>query len=283
MIETLKIRNFGPHKKLNVEFDSTVTTIVGKSYAGKSALIRALRWACRNSPAGNSFINWDSDKASIQLTVDDNKIIRRKGSVINQYKLNKKPFKAFKNNVPPEIAKVLNLSDINFQKQMTLPFWFAETAGEVSRQLNSIVNLEVIDKTLAHIVSLSNTNNTTIKVTKQRIKNIKEQRESLAYVEKMDKDCKKLELLQTLYDKNAVKCSTTSDIIKSVRLYRSKRDNLLESSIAGKLAISMGNKYKKIANRMESLQDLTIKIRNTNKIIKSRPPSLLPHKKIKNE
>ena len=254
MIEKLQIRNAGPHKKLDIEFSPLVNSIVGRNAAGKSWILRAIRWVVRNKPAGDSIINWDTNKAAVRLTIDKNKITRTKGKGINTYKLNKGvPYKAFGSEVPEDVKKIINLSDINFQGQHEAPFWFCKTAGEVSRQLNTIVNLKVIDKTLSNIDSTLRTSQTTIKIIKSRLEEITQQRDSLAYTKQMDKDLKRVEFTQNQYQEKAVECSLLRDNLKSVLLYRSKRNNAVQLMSDSKLVLSKGQIYQKIVIRVEKL------------------------------
>ena len=70
MIERLDIEGFGVNKKLSLEFGQYVTTIIGKSYEGKSWALRGLKCVMTNNPAGLSCINWDLDKYKIRLFID---------------------------------------------------------------------------------------------------------------------------------------------------------------------------------------------------------------------
>lgn len=56
----LRIQNFQAHKDTTIEFDC-ITTIVGPSDIGKSAVLRALKWVAKNEPKGTSFVR-DGDK-----------------------------------------------------------------------------------------------------------------------------------------------------------------------------------------------------------------------------
>ena len=62
--------------------------------------------------------------------------------------LSKEEFRAFGSSVPQPIQDTLQLSPVNFQAQMDGPFWFCESAGDVSRKLNAIIDLSVIDTSL---------------------------------------------------------------------------------------------------------------------------------------
>ena len=151
MLERLTIENFQAHSKLDLKLDPAVTTIVGPSDAGKSAVIRALIWLATNRPLGDSFIRDGETRARVSLLVDSRWIVRTRGKSENTYSIDGEELKAFGNEVPSEVSQLLNLSPINLQHQHDSPFWFSETAGEVSRQLNQIVDLSIIDRTLANL------------------------------------------------------------------------------------------------------------------------------------
>ncbi len=154
---SIQLQNFQAHRQLEIEFSPTITSIVGKTDGGKSAVLRALRWTCLNDIAGDEFISEGQSETRIVLRVRTNggtqEIRRIRGSRINSYELDDVEFKAFGTSVPPDISNLLHLSEINFQGQHDGPFWFSESAPEVSRRLNAIVDLSVIDTTLENIAS----------------------------------------------------------------------------------------------------------------------------------
>jgi len=257
MIERLQIKNFRVHKKLDIDFSPLVNCIIGRNAVGKSTILRAINWVVRNKPAGDSVINWNADKTAVRLTIDGNKITRTKGRAVNTYKLNKeKPYKAFRNDVPKNIEKIINLSDINFQGQHEAPFWFCETAGEISRQLNAIVNLEAMDNTLKNIASALRESQIIIKVTKKRLEEIITQQKSFTYVKEMNEDLERVEYAQTLYQEKASELPRLRDILGLVQLYRLNRDNAAERTTGGKKALLKGRIYQKIVVQAENLSKM---------------------------
>jgi exonuclease SbcC len=158
-LESITLHNFQAHKDLTIAFSPTITTIKGATDKGKSAVLRALRWVCLNDTAGTDFIREGEKRALVKLKLDDGLLIREitraksKDGSVNVYDFDGKEFKAFGQGVPPDIARSLALNEINFQGQHDSPFWFAETAGEVSRKLNSVIDLAIIDTALANIGS----------------------------------------------------------------------------------------------------------------------------------
>jgi len=156
-LEKLELKDFQAHDELVVAFSPTITTIVGPSDSGKSAILRALRWTCLNDLAGDEFIKEGAKQTAVKLQIEgDHQIIRSKGTTSsghNTYKLDDREYRSFAQTVPSDIAKALALSEINFQGQHDNPFWFSETAGEVSRRLNAVVDLSVIDQVLSSIAA----------------------------------------------------------------------------------------------------------------------------------
>lgn len=154
MIKRIRIKNFQAHRSLTLDLDESITTIVGPSDAGKSAVLRALRWVCFNKPDGDGFITDGQQTAKVQVEFENDRIIRTRGKADNSYSLNRKKLVAFgRGGVPDLVSRVLNIDDTNFQLQHDAPFWFALSPGEVSRQINTIVDLGVIDSALASVQS----------------------------------------------------------------------------------------------------------------------------------
>lgn len=153
MFHFIKLQDFQGHESLRMDFAEGITTIVGASDVGKSAVLRALQWVCLNHLSGDDFIREGAKSVLVSLRTDAGAIQRGKGVGGNLYKLDGKEFKAFGVTVPEDIAKSLAVTELNFQGQHDSPFWFAESAPEVSRQLNAVIDLSVIDSSLSYVAS----------------------------------------------------------------------------------------------------------------------------------
>jgi hypothetical protein len=283
-LEKLQIRGFGANKKLDIDFSPQVTTIIGKSFIGKSWILRALKWVARNKPSGDSFINWNSIKATVKLFIKNKKVTRIRSKKTNVYKLSdkKKPLIAG-NNVPDDIEKLLNLSDINFQTQHESPFWFCETAGEVSRQLNSIVNLELIDSTLANIESKKRKTNTIIEITKKDLADAKQQRKDLSYVENLNRDLEHIERLQKRYEEKSRTHATIDEKLKICINLRKFIKNTAEQVSDGLKLTSMGDDYLKTTDLVKRLSELIETTQKTKNVLRNKPPSLTTLNKLKKQ
>lgn len=275
MLSKIEIRGFTAQRKCDIEFSPNVTTLTGSSFTGKSTILRAIRFVCMNKPSGDKMISWGKDKTTNRLFVDGKKITRRKGKGVNTYKLGKEVFKAFGNDVPQPIAELVNMGPINFQGQHDKPFWFCETAGEVSRQLNKIVNLEVIDKTLSHIDSEIRDATADIKLTKKRLEDAEEQKGELAFAVALDTDLACIEKLEKALNEKAVESALLAEIVKKASEYRGDRKKALQLTTGGETAMDRGTEWRKIRDKRESLGILMESALQETKIINACPPDTL--------
>jgi len=153
-IKSITLKNFQAHKEAVIVLSPGVTTIVGATDKGKSAILRAVRWVALNDIPGNEFIREGAKKTEVTLEIVAGKqsftVVRTKAKEGpgNTYTIGEKEFKAVGQGVPSDISNLLQLNEINFQAQLDSPFWFCETGGGISRKLNSVIDLSVIDTAL---------------------------------------------------------------------------------------------------------------------------------------
>jgi len=254
MFNKLQIRFFRKNEKVDVDLEP-ITTFCGPSGSGKSSLVGALKWLVFNSPSGKEYIHWDHDFSAVRLVEGNNKITRKRSSMENYYKLNnQKPYKAFKTGVPDTINDLLNISSLNFHRQHAGPFWFRETSGEVSRQLNSIVNLDLIDTTLSNLDRLQRESKAEKTVIEQRLKDAKRQRKDLRYIVKIDKDLKALEEVANEHANNVDKLVNLQSLVQLAKEYK------VESSVHVpdiRPLTKLYKEYKRLKNDYDTLDNLT--------------------------
>ncbi len=182
MLEYITITNFQKHAQLHIDFDPLVTVLVGETDSGKSAVLRAIRWLVTNKPSGTSFLKHGTDDVSVILGVDGHVVERRRGGGYNTYLLDGSDFHAFNQGVPDEISKILNISPVSMQSQLDPPFLFLLTSGDVSRELNSVVNLDSIDSILANLAAEQKRAKTTVQIGEERLATAKERLEEMKWV-----------------------------------------------------------------------------------------------------
>lgn len=162
MIEQINIQNFQSHKNSTLKFTPGVNSIIGQSDSGKSTILRALYWCLYGKPQGDSIkSNWGGVTA-VLVDFNDGFRVSKQRDKTNTYQLGQfdlfdkenapqeMEFKAIGSGVPEEIQKAINMGELNFQSQMDAPFFLSLTPGEAARQLNEIVHLEIIDRSISN-------------------------------------------------------------------------------------------------------------------------------------
>lgn len=253
MITQLRIKNFQCHKDTRIDFDPLVTCIVGPSNAGKSSIIRSLRWLSLNKPSGDVFIHHGKKRVSIRLSVDGHKITRRKGSE-NSYSLDGKVFKAFgMSGVPDEVSKVLNLSDVAFQRQHDPPFWFLLSPGEVSRELNKIVNLDLIDRTMGSLSSGLRRSRVTLEISQDRLRKARENRDELSWVLGAEEALKEVEAKYDKVLEILEKRSKIAQIIEEGTKIREARRRASLGLSEGQRVLLVGDRTRVLGEKVSRL------------------------------
>lgn len=162
MIKSVELKNFRSHKQTKIQFDKGINAIIGSSGRGKTQILRALYWVKDNKPDGLSYIshfNRDKKGLPIEPTIVsvelENKVfvIRERSKEFNGYRVKKgkeiESFDAMNGKVPDQVSSLLNLGDVNVQKQLDAPFLLSGSAGEAARYLNGIIRLDMIDEVLS--------------------------------------------------------------------------------------------------------------------------------------
>jgi DNA repair protein SbcC/Rad50 len=256
MIESIELTNFQTHEKLLIQFSDTVSCVVGRSDLGKSSIIRALRWVTLNKPNGNTFITWDKTFSKVKLKIDGRKIIRKKGKS-NSYLLDSKKYFAFGQSVPEEIRDFLNISEeINFQLQHSPPFWLMKSPGEVSRELNQIINLGLIDKTLGNLASESRRAKAQVIFLEDRVNLAKEKKKSLSWVLECNQEYQEIEALQDTLSESKSRIACLQSAIKSVQSLDEVSSRASEAILAGRKLLSFADNTFALTEKVEDLRNL---------------------------
>jgi DNA repair exonuclease SbcCD ATPase subunit len=279
MIEKLTIKNFQCHNDSTLDFVPGVNVIIGDSDKGKSAILKALSWVTDNRPLGNSFISWWSKKSEVSIIVDGISITREKSKTSNCYYIGDREdvYKAMGNDVPETIQNILNISDINYQKQLAAPFLLSSNSGEVARILNKTANLNVIDTAISKI-------NSTLKAEKSELKNKKgllilyeDQYKEFSDIDDIEKIIIRLEKNEAQHKQLVEDIEDIEDIIEAIEYNKnliSKYDSKLKYEKTVKSLTRMIEKYedgkytiKRLSETIEGAKKTKLKIKQyTNKI-----------------
>lgn len=158
MIKKLALKDFKTHQDTKLEFSPGINIITGDSGHGKTNILLALNWVVNNRPLGSSCIRRGQDSGAVKLDVDENggvySIVRKRGKTENSYTLRKDDkdvgdsFTSFGGSPPKEILEILNLSDINVQKQRDPYFLVYTPPGQVAIYIRTITKLDEIDQAI---------------------------------------------------------------------------------------------------------------------------------------
>jgi exonuclease SbcC len=145
MIDSIQLINFQKHKDLKLDLDPGLNIISGASDAGKSAVIRALRYVCLHEVLPKSFTTHGEKHTGVSVRVSGTRVTRFRNAKESGYLHGGDTYVAVKNEQPDEVRRTINLSDINFQSQHDSPFLLGLSPGQVAKEINKVVDLQAID------------------------------------------------------------------------------------------------------------------------------------------
>lgn len=242
-LERLRISDFQCHESLGIAFDPKVTCLIGPSDVGKSAVLRAIRWVAFNRPLGDACVREGTERSTVKLLVDGQTIRRKRGKGINSYELDKQKYEAFGNSVPESIGNLLNLSDANVQGQHDPSFWFSLSPPEVARQLNQVVDLDVMDAVVVRVASRVRAVGMERDVVTKRLREAQGELEGLSYVPEVEKVIEKLEALEESCITDESGLLALSDMIEEI-----------EKAKAGVVDVPDIGELKELVDGLESVE-----------------------------
>lgn len=204
MLSKIELTNFQSHDASSLEFHPGVNAIVGPSDKGKSAILRAIYWVWTNRPTGVSVVSdWARDakgnltgECSVRLESSRGCVQRIRTKDVNGYSVNGVSLEAVGVSVPDEVGSILNLGDVNVQRQMDAPFLLGSSPGEVARFLNSTVKLDAIDEALSLVESRKRKTKSEATEARKRATEAQALIDSMAWVEAAEVIADELERLE---------------------------------------------------------------------------------------
>ena len=270
MIEKIILKNFQKHKYKEVTFSKGQTTLSGKTGAGKSVLIRALKWLCLNTPS-EGFIQHGKKFCSVTVHVDGHIITRKKGKN-NVYILDGKVLKAFGSKVPDVVADILNLEEMNFQDQIDPPYWFADSPGKVSKELNRIVDLGAIDDTLKKVQSAVGENKASKRIIEARFKASKMRCGAFKWAKAFSVALKGIEAREESFRRASRKRQKLEDLLR--RIHKLKARSQVTLPDIGPLEDAR-KKADAVAERNRELWGMIRRIEEKSELLKEEQETLL--------
>lgn len=254
-IKKVILENFQSHKYTEMEFDSSLNVIVGPSDQGKSAIIRALKWALYNEPSGDFFIREGERECSVTIIFSDNtKIKRYRSKSKNSYYLydqygKEKIFEGFGTQIPQEIVEATSIrkvpldsgqtSSINIGEQLEGPFLLSEKNSTRANAIGRLVGVHIVDDALKDTLKDIRNLNIKKKSYEETLEVLYVNLEDYAYLEDLINRIKELdEIKQSIYNN------------------RQKLEKL----------VFLQNDLNKLNNEIKLLEDYLIKLKDIDKI-----------------
>jgi hypothetical protein len=266
-LEKIVVVNFQKHEREEFVLDPLVTVFTGPNDAGKSALLRCLRWLATNYPSGVSFIRKGTDFSECILFVDGQTCTRYRSRSDNSYQLGAGQFQKVGTEVPAGVAKLLNVGNVNFQDQHDPPFWLNLTGGQLARELNAVVDLTLIDSTLANLASWVRREKTQLDLHRESLKDARGKRDTLAWVLQANTELAEIERLSTSIAKTRQECARINDQLQEGERLAQRKKTLLRARTALQ---SLLVQAKRVLDYRVELADVENAIRRYTKLQETR-------------
>ena len=273
MLESISIKNFQGLEDLEIEFDCRITTIVGDTDAGKSSSLRAIRWVAANFPF-DRLIRDGAETATAKLRIDGHEIIRLRSKSDNLYFLDGQEFRAFGVNVPEPIAKILQLGLQNFQGQHDTVYWLQDSAGEVSRRLNAVVDLGVIDKALGEIGGKVRAVQAEVQVSRERLTKAKARKAELSWIVEADQDYQVVETLEGAASSAKNQLGALQGLLGELRGWELQRVRAEEFGVDVNQVGMLGRATLRLAERRAGLVKSIDLVRQSESTAKQEVPDI---------
>lgn len=276
----LRFRNFQRLKDLTIEVSPLVTVLVGATDAGKSSSIRGTSFALVNKPSSVKLVRRKQTKPAVVKAYFGKTVVKRvRGKKTNEYSLNGKVYKAFgrdKVPLPPDVQKFLNLSDVNFQRQIDGPSWFTDTAGNVSKRLNAIVDLAVVDSALTESARVLRDAAAKVKFSRERLRESKKLAAKLDWVPNVVASFKRFQRAESEYHAIRSRNAQVEKLLGEATSCRRIRDRALEAKLGAEKALRAGRELLKIRKRNASMGKLVRQLEQFEKVVSVELPDISP-------
>lgn len=164
-ITALIIENFQSHARSEFRFSPGLNVINGPSDSGKSATIRALRWALYNEPRGTEHVRHGANACRVHVIFSDGVEILREAHLTARTTRHRyivrvpgeqeQVFEGFGADVPPDVVRAHGMPQVYLDKdrgvalnlgaQLEGPFLLSDTGTNRARAIGRILGVHVVD------------------------------------------------------------------------------------------------------------------------------------------
>lgn len=282
MIKKYILKNFQSHERTVLSFHPRVNVIVGESMCGKTALVRGMRLLIENRPSGTKYFpnqiqeegttvskfifdNETSVKISKQIGVDrkGEKKLRQQHYTIND----KHTYSGFGSDVPDKVKEIINLSELNVQQQLELPFIVSTSATRIARIINEITGLENADRWQSTVNSRIRETSAKIRILKDEIERDESELEKYSPLDRIGAKVEQ-------YKKAGLECDKLFDKIHEIKTAKEQVEEIQPKAKRIRKALEKLQTYRQQLRSIDeemlvsSISELTRFIENENRIKK---------------
>ncbi|MFR4554400.1 MAG: AAA family ATPase, partial [Peptoniphilus sp.] len=198
-IKNVELTNFQSHNHTEIEFDRGLNVILGNSDAGKTAILRAIKWALFNEPKGDYFIRQGERDVSVKVTFSNGVVVERSRTPSkNSYYLidaegQEMRFEGFGLDVPKEITDAIQMYKVsldnsnnkvilNIAEQLDGPFLLNDQASMRASAIGRLIGVNYVDDALRTVVRDNKRINQEIDNLRSSKDDIKEQLKEFDYI-----------------------------------------------------------------------------------------------------
>lgn len=267
-IKNVTIENFQSHKYTEIEFDQRLNVIVGPSDSGKSAIIRALKWALYNEPSGDYFIREGEKDCKVTIGFNDGTLLTRyRSKSKNQYIMIRNngeeiKFEGFGSNIPMEIVDEIGLrkihldsdetNSINLGEQLEGPFLLSEKNSTRASAIGRLVGVNVIDDALREVLKDSRSINIKRKSLEEEAQRLTEEISSYDYLEEAEDKVNK-----TIQIKNKIK--TLMNKMQALKMHQNNINTIRSEMGNIDIIIEKLNNLDKLDNTVKAIDSSYMK------------------------
>lgn len=155
MITSIRLHGFQSHVDTQFDLSPGLNIITGPSDAGKTAVIRALRWVALGEPSGDSFVNEAVGFAQVEIRTEQHSITKTRKGAKTSYDIDGCIYE--KAEVPIEVTEILGIERVYFGDfetvlqvafQLDAPFLLSESPSAGAKVLGKLAHAEVVDHAL---------------------------------------------------------------------------------------------------------------------------------------
>ncbi len=159
-IRSIELKNFQKHASFKASFTNSVNVLYGESDAGKSCVIRAMRWILVGDIHGDVIRKEGTKKTSVTVVLNnDVEVTRVKSDSVNRYEVNDGKgvikYDSVGRKLPEPIANLFNIPVLeidkekvvlNIHSQLDAPFLLSQSGGFRVKVLNKLTGNHILDK-----------------------------------------------------------------------------------------------------------------------------------------